>query len=168
MRSKRTRAAFDINLTSPAATIALGLMYLRTESQEVADILTIPDTVMALNHIPPNFLLLRTIARNLILWDRITPTREWVDAQLPAYIAGRAQRKTADDAIDLAFYNIVAGCCFAIALKYAGTAREEPYLLLINYYDTFSRLAYTNGGLAVISSALLPLTRVSYRTSVRS
>ena len=161
MRSKRTRAAFDINLTSPAATIALGLMYLRTESQEVADILTIPDTVMALNHIPPNFLLLRTLARNLILWDRITPTREWVDAQLPAYIAGRAQRKTTDDAIDLAFYNIVAGCCFAIALKYAGTAREEPYLLLINYYDTFSRLAYTNGGLAVISQALLPLTRFS-------
>ncbi|KAH9056800.1 hypothetical protein EDB87DRAFT_1579082 [Lactarius vividus] len=149
MRTRRTRAAFDINLTSPAATIALGLMYLRTESQEVADILTIPDTVMALNHIPPNFLLLRTLARNLILWDRITPTREWVDAQLPTYIAkeldGRAQRKTSDDAIDLAFYNIVAGCCFAIALKYAGTAREEPYLLLINYYDTFSRLAYTNG-----------------------
>ncbi|KAI0299010.1 hypothetical protein B0F90DRAFT_1818336 [Multifurca ochricompacta] len=149
MRSRRTRAAFDINLTSPAATIALGLMYLKTESQEVADILTIPDTIMALNRIPPNFLLLRTLSRNLILWDRITPTREWVDAQLPAYIAKavdeRSQGKEIDDAIDLAFYNIVAGCCFAIALKYAGTAREEPYLLLINYYDTFSRMAYTNG-----------------------
>jgi anaphase-promoting complex subunit 1 len=148
-RGKRTRAAFDINLTSPAATIALGLMYLRTESQEVADILTIPDTVMALNRIPPNFLLLRTLSRNLILWARIAPTREWVDAQLPPYIVSaleeRAQGKSIDDAIELAYYNIVAGCCFAISLKYAGTAREEPYIFLIHYYDTFSRMAYTNG-----------------------
>jgi anaphase-promoting complex subunit 1 len=148
-RGKRTRAAFDINLTSPAASMALGLMYLRTESQEVADILTIPDTIMALNRIPPNFLLLRTLSRNLILWARIAPTREWVDAQLPPYIINaleeRAQGKSIDDAIELAYYNIVAGCCFAIALKYAGTAREEPYIFLINYYDTFSRMAYTNG-----------------------
>jgi anaphase-promoting complex subunit 1 len=171
MHSRRTRAAFDINLTSPAATIALGLMYLRTECQEVADILTIPDTVMALNQIPPNFLLLRTLARNLILWDRITPTREWVDAQLPTYIAkardGRAQRKIMDDAIDLAFYNIVAGCCFAIALKYAGTAREEPYLLLIYYYDTFSRLAYTNGKLAERRRPYFRLQGLSHRPSLR-
>jgi anaphase-promoting complex subunit 1 len=129
---------------------------LRTESQEVADILSIPDTIMALNRIPPNFLLLRTLSRNLILWNRITPTREWIDAQLPAYIIKaleeRSQGKTVDDAIDLAFYNIVAGCCFAIALKYAGTAREEPYLLLINYYDTFSRMAYTNGRISTFWS----------------
>ncbi|KAI0270748.1 hypothetical protein BC834DRAFT_967470 [Gloeopeniophorella convolvens] len=148
-RGKRSHSTFDINLTSPAATIALGLMYLKTESKEVADILTVPDTIMALNRIPPNFLLLRTLARNLILWNSITPTREWVDAQLPTYIVKaldeRMQGKIIDDAIDLAFYNIVAGCCFAIALKYSGTAREEPYLLLINYYDSFSRLAYTNG-----------------------
>ncbi|KAI0285559.1 hypothetical protein BC826DRAFT_1109275 [Russula brevipes] len=51
---------------------ALGLMYLRTESQEVADILTIPEMTMALNRIPPNLLLLRMLARNLILWGRIT------------------------------------------------------------------------------------------------
>ncbi|KAI9455415.1 hypothetical protein F5148DRAFT_1288260 [Russula earlei] len=149
MHGKHTRATFDINLTSPAATIALGLMYLRTESQEVADILTIPDTIMALNRIPPNFLLLRTLSRSLILWGGISPTREWIDSQLPAYIIKaldeRARGKSIDDAIDLAYYNIVAGCCFAIALKYAGTAREEPYLFLISYYDTFSRLAYTNG-----------------------
>jgi anaphase-promoting complex subunit 1 len=135
---------------------------LRTESQEVADILTIPDTVMALNRIPPNFLLLRTLSRNLILWGRIAPTREWVDAQLPIYIVKaldeRAQGKSIDDAIELAYYNIVAGCCFAIALKYAGTAREEPYMFLINYYDTFSRMAYTNGMTNTSLSASASLT----------
>ncbi|THH09652.1 hypothetical protein EW146_g8626 [Bondarzewia mesenterica] len=149
LRPGRARPAFDINLTSPAATIALGLMYLKTESQEVADMLTVPDTVLALNRIPPSFLLLRTLSRALIMWDSILPTQEWLTSQVPKSIAkaveGREEGKPVDDAVDLAFYNIVAGCCFAIALKFAGTAREEPYILLINYYDMFSRLAYTNG-----------------------
>ncbi|KAI0043692.1 hypothetical protein FA95DRAFT_1681748 [Auriscalpium vulgare] len=148
-RGRRSRAAFDINLTSPAATIALGLMYLKTDSYEVADILTIPDTILSLNRIPPSFLLLRILAKCLIMWDAITPSPEWVTSQLPVSISsameGRSVGKAVDDAVELAYYNIVSGCCFAIALKYAGTAREEPYHLLINYYDTFSRWAYTNG-----------------------
>ncbi|KAI0063298.1 hypothetical protein BV25DRAFT_1907082 [Artomyces pyxidatus] len=148
-RNRRTRAVFDINLTSPAATMAIGLMYLRTDCEEVADILTIPDTILALNRIPPNFLLLRILSKCIIMWGGITPTREWVTSQLPSPIAKAMEErflgKAVDDAVELAYYNIVAGCCFAIALKFAGTAQEEPYLLLINYYDMFSRLAYTNG-----------------------
>ncbi|KAA1474069.1 hypothetical protein DENSPDRAFT_803509 [Dentipellis sp. KUC8613] len=149
LRVGRSRSTFDINLTSPAATIALGLMYLKTNSQEVADILTVPDTVLALNRIPPNFLLLRTLSKALIMWDAIAPNQNWIDSQIPQSILkameDRQTGKPVDDALELAYHNIIAGCCFSIALKYAGTAREEPYVLLIGYYDLFSRLAYTNG-----------------------
>ncbi|KAL6308208.1 hypothetical protein BKA93DRAFT_725930 [Sparassis latifolia] len=145
---KSQRPSFDINLTSPTATIALGLMYLRTERQDVADILTIPDTLLALDSVQPSFLLLRTLGRALIMWDRIAPNQVWLSAQIPPNIGmamnGRFQGKPVDDAYELAYYNILAGGCFAIALKFAGTAREEAYLLIIHYYDMFSQLTYTN------------------------
>jgi anaphase-promoting complex subunit 1 len=143
------RPSFDINLTSPAASIALGLMYLRTERQDIADLLTIPDAIVELHHIQPSFLLMRTIARALIMWNAVRPTNDWIMSQIPTLLAqameARFQGKPVDDALELAYYNILAGACFAIALKFAGTAREEAYLLIISYYDLFSRVAYTNG-----------------------
>ena len=82
------------------------------------------------------------------MWNTIDPTKAWVVGQLPeavrAAMDSRFKGNQIDDGYELAYYNILAGACFAIALKYAGTAREEAYLLLIQYYDMFSQLAYTN------------------------
>ncbi|TFK85353.1 hypothetical protein K466DRAFT_190984 [Polyporus arcularius HHB13444] len=144
------RPTFDVNLTSPAATVTLGLMYLRTERKDVADILTIPDTLEAINHVQPSFLTMRAMARAIIMWNTIQPNKAWFMAQVPSAIKtameARYRGKTVDDGYELAYYNILAGLCFAVGLKYAGTAREEAYLLLIQYYDMFAQLAYTNSG----------------------
>jgi len=140
---------FDINITSPAASIALGLMYLKTERRDVADILGIPSTVLELNRIQPSFLLIRTVARSLIMWDSISATLPWLHAQIPEPIVNAIQDHfrghTADDAIELAYYNIIAGCCFAIGLKYAGTARHEAYMMLSSHFDMFSRFVGASG-----------------------
>ncbi|TDL26792.1 hypothetical protein BD410DRAFT_741006 [Rickenella mellea] len=149
---KVPKPSFDINLTSPAATVALGLMYLKTERKDVADIITIPDTVLALNQMQPSFLLVRTLARALIMWEAIRPTKEWLYAQIPEPILTTIEGRIStgapiDDAIELAYYHILSGCCFAIALKYAGTAREEAYMLIIGYHDMFTRIMHT-GSLA--------------------
>ncbi|KAF8621486.1 hypothetical protein AX15_007773 [Amanita polypyramis BW_CC] len=143
------RPTFDLNLASPAATIALGLMYLKTGRKDVADIVTIPDTVVALNRIQPSFLLVRTIARTLIMWDSITPTNDWIVSQIPESIREVVEPrnkngKQVDDAFELAHYNICAGCCFAIGLKYAGTARQEAYMMIIKYFDAFTRMVHSN------------------------
>jgi len=150
MMDRRSKALFDINLTSPAASIALGLMYLRTGRRDIADILTIPDTILELNSIQPTFLLIRTIARALILFDQIQPSSEWIQKQVPDGIhkalAARAKEgKQMDDSMELAYYHILAGCCFALGLKYAGTARQEAYQTIVKNYDIFSRLAYSTG-----------------------
>lgn len=146
----KARSSFDANLTSPAATIALGLMYLRTERQDIADLVPIPDAILALNSIQPSFLTVRTIARNLIMWNEIAPTNDWLTRQIPESIreaidARNKFHKHVDESIELAYYNLLAGCCFVIGLKYAGTARQEAYLLIVRYYDLYSRLAYMNG-----------------------
>ncbi|OSD04091.1 hypothetical protein PYCCODRAFT_1364791 [Trametes coccinea BRFM310] len=146
---KPRRPTFDVNITSPAASVALGLMYLRTERQDVADILSIPTTLEGLNSIQPNFLTIRVMARALIMWDKITPTKAWLMSQLPAAVLSamesRFRGKKVDDAYELAYYNILAGSCFAIGLKYAGSAREEAYWLLLQYWDMFSQVAFTTG-----------------------
>ncbi|KAG5636979.1 hypothetical protein H0H81_006185 [Sphagnurus paluster] len=145
---KTVHPTFDVNLTSPAATISLGLMYLRSERQDIADILTIPDTVLALNRIQPSFLLIRTIARALIMWNSITPTVEWLLGQIPKAIRQGmegSRDKDVDDAIELAYYNVLAGCCFVIGLKYAGTARQAAYLTIVKQFDIFNRLVYVSG-----------------------
>ncbi|KAL1675835.1 hypothetical protein EV122DRAFT_173564, partial [Schizophyllum commune] len=144
-------AAYDLTLTSPAATMALGLMYLRTNRRDIAAILAIPETVRELEHLQPSFLILRTIAKGLILFDDIQPTADWFNSHLPQPvregIEARAKRhEPIDDAIELAYYNIISGCCFALALKYAGTAREPAYKIVVKYFDAFTRLVYSQGG----------------------
>ncbi|THV06211.1 hypothetical protein K435DRAFT_960693 [Dendrothele bispora CBS 962.96] len=146
----KKRPSFDINLTSPAASIALGLMYLRTERQDIADILAIPDTPQALHRVQPSFLLLRTLARSLIMWNKITPSNEWIAQQIPQTIRKGIENRnqysnTIADAWELAYYNIIAGCCFAIGLKYAGTAGQEAYKVIIRYNDLFTRMVFSNG-----------------------
>lgn len=155
-----TRPTFDVNITSPAATMALGLMYLKTGRKDVADILEVPSTIIELNRIQPSFLLLRTIARALIMWDSIGSTEEWVMKQIPTPIAEAMQeqmvsKKPVDDAIQLAYYNILAGCCFVVGLKYAGTARHEAYVMLSHYFDNFSRFVSTNGRIHIVADVTL-------------
>lgn len=144
----KAKANFDINLTSPSASIALGLMYMRTERKDIAQLLTIPETALDLNKIQPSFLLVRTLARSLIMWDQITPTKNWVMAQIPVSLVQATEQKlkgdrTVDEAYELGYFNIVAACCFAVGLKYAGTARQEAYVMIVNYFDLFSHIVYT-------------------------
>lgn len=42
-----------------------------------------PDTTYLLDFVRPDLLLLRIIARGLILWDDILPTQDWLDHQFP-------------------------------------------------------------------------------------
>lgn len=161
-QNEQAKATFDLNLTSPAATIALGMMYLKTERQSIADILTIPDTIASLNHIQPNFLLVRVLARNLIMWNKIKPNRFWLLGQVPSAIMkimeSRQPGEGVDDAIELAYYHITGGAVFALALKYAGTADLEVYQIINDLYGFFKKIASQNSEIKV---SLLTYT-VSY------
>lgn len=143
---------FDINLTSPAASIALGLMYLKTGRQDIADILTIPDTAVSLNRIPPNFLLVRMIARGMIMWDDVQPSKQWVFSQIPGPMLEKmaplhaGQARALDDAYELAYHNVIAGCCFVLGLKYAGTASHDAYNVILHFYDAVTKLVFPRTG----------------------
>lgn len=76
----------NLDVTSPGATLALALMYLKTNDAAVAAAFAVPDTHFALDYVKPEFLQLRVLARGLVMWDSVQPTKEWVESQLPDII----------------------------------------------------------------------------------
>ena len=49
----------NVNVTSPGATLALGMMFFQTNNAAVADWLQAPDTQYLLDFVRPDFLMLR-------------------------------------------------------------------------------------------------------------
>ncbi|XP_053692901.1 anaphase-promoting complex subunit 1 [Sabethes cyaneus] len=131
----------NIDVTAPGATLALGLMYFRTGNEAIANWMKPPDTTYLLDFIRPDLLLLRIVARNLILWDDISPTTEWVYSQIPQTLSeliknrlqtDESQQPTDHEAQCQAYCNIVCGAATCIGLKYAGSADEQAFSIL-NY-----------------------------------
>jgi anaphase-promoting complex subunit 1 len=77
----------NIDVTAPGATLALGLMFLKTNNRSIAARLTIPNTHFLLDYVRPDFLMLRVLSRNLILWDDIHPTDDWIRTQIPDIVS---------------------------------------------------------------------------------
>ncbi|KAJ6638177.1 Anaphase-promoting complex subunit 1 [Pseudolycoriella hygida] len=122
----------NIDVTAPGATIALGLMFFKTGNEAVAHWMKPPDTNYLLNLVRPDLLLLRIIARGLILWDSIEPTKKWIIDQVPGglfFDLLKAPKDVTSSDVDheancQACCNITAGAAFCIGLRYAGT--EDP------------------------------------------
>ncbi|KAL9180507.1 hypothetical protein ACHAXT_010960 [Thalassiosira profunda] len=76
----------NTDVTAPGATLALGLMYIKSHNASVAARLALPATHFLLDYVRPDLLALRVIARALVLWDDVEPSPEWIDAQLPRIV----------------------------------------------------------------------------------
>ncbi|KAK8947459.1 Anaphase-promoting complex subunit 1 [Platanthera zijinensis] len=136
----------NVDVTAPGATIALALIYLKTESEVVASRLHIPATQFELQYVRPDFIMLRIIARSLIMWSRICPSREWIESLIPTvlklWIVQLTNEANDNDEFDRralvqAYVNIVVGACISIGLKYAGTRNGDAQELLYNYVMYF-------------------------------
>ena len=55
-------AVVNTHVTSPAATVALGLMYLKTNDSSVASQLDAPNTLYELDYIHSDFFILRSVS----------------------------------------------------------------------------------------------------------
>ncbi|XP_061351686.1 anaphase-promoting complex subunit 1 [Gastrolobium bilobum] len=132
----------NIDVTAPGATIALALMFLKTESEAIVSRLSIPNTCFDLQYVRPDFIMLRVIARNLIMWSRVHPSKDWVWSQIPEIVRFHVERLGGDgyDIDDLdaeafmqAYVNIVAGACISLGLVFAGTRNENAQELLYEF-----------------------------------
>ncbi|XP_054720739.1 LOW QUALITY PROTEIN: anaphase-promoting complex subunit 1-like [Uloborus diversus] len=133
----------NVDVTSPGATLALGLMFFDTDNQAIAEWMRVPDTQFLLDMVRPDFLLLRVLSKGLILWSSIHPSTRWIEDHLPHIVAKYAfQRGSGNSDVDYetmsqAYCNIIAGCCFCIGLKFAGSANNEAFEILMQYTKHF-------------------------------
>ncbi|CAH2241616.1 jg3948 [Pararge aegeria aegeria] len=96
----REGGTVNLDVTSPGATVALGLLYLRSNSAAVAEWLKPPATAYLLDFVRPDLLMLRVIARGLVLWDSIEASEEWIESQVPPTIKPYCFVKPTEDNID--------------------------------------------------------------------
>jgi len=86
----------NTDVTAPGATLALGLMYIRSGNKSVAARLNLPETQFLLDYVRSDFLLLRVISKSLILWENVEPTTSWVNSQFPDFILKNYNKLGAD------------------------------------------------------------------------
>eukprot|EP00474_Spongospora_subterranea_P010640 CRZ11098.1 hypothetical protein [Spongospora subterranea] len=139
----------NVDVASSGATLALGLMFLRTNNAAVAARLHIPDTKFALESVRPDFLMLRVISRSLILWDGIAPTEAWIQSLIPDIMRrhglDEGETSSEDDPSDLeylrqSFCNVISGACAALGLRFAGTANAAACCVISRYVQWFQSL----------------------------
>uniref|UniRef100_A0A1B0CZC3 Anaphase-promoting complex subunit 1 middle domain-containing protein n=1 Tax=Phlebotomus papatasi TaxID=29031 RepID=A0A1B0CZC3_PHLPP len=135
----------NIDVTAPGATLALGLMFLQTGNQAVANWMMPPDTRYLLDFVRPDLLMLRMISRGLIMWDSVEPTKEWLNQQFPAALQFDLKRgPDPEDTSDIdheahcqAYCNITTGAAFCMGLRYAGTENPIAYKTLKDLVKLF-------------------------------
>ena len=170
-RFKATQISANTAITAPASIIALGLMYLRTNHDQVVRILELPRSLSLLDSIRPDMLMLLVICKNLVLWDSIEASEPWVLSQLPAFVRQHVDRfksqhsssapllqqsttgQASKQSFIQAYFAILSGACFVLALRYAGTHNENVRHILLSH-------------LADLSSKKNPLTRPSITSAM--
>ncbi|KAJ5692130.1 Negative regulator of mitosis [Penicillium macrosclerotiorum] len=141
--TKNVGLAHVLDRATAGATIAIAIIFMKTNDAVLAQKIDIPDTTVRFDYVRPDLFLLRTLARHLIMWDRIEPNFDWVNASLPkvyqrrARLAGICQLRSED----MPFFNIIAGLCFALGLRYAGSGQTQARDLLLFYLDQFIRIS---------------------------
>jgi anaphase-promoting complex subunit 1 len=138
--------SINTDVTAPGATLALGLIYMKSGNKTMSSAIALPDTNFLLEYVRPDFLMLRVIARALIMWDDVQPTKTWTEMQIPAAVQSAYNQmramankmseepthtKTGHDkdfdrqAIRLIYTHVIAGACFSLGLRFAGTANRD-------------------------------------------
>lgn len=136
IKDVQTEEAFDKSIAG--AVIALAFICLKTNNNDIAKKLSIPETDQLLDYIRPDLLVLRVLAKNLILWDSIEFERSWVESQVPQSILEKSLNGQSFQ--NLNYYHIVSGACLVLAIKYASTAHIPARNTILSYYDHVTEL----------------------------
>ncbi|KAL2039544.1 hypothetical protein N7G274_007816 [Stereocaulon virgatum] len=131
-----------LDKATAAATIAIALVFMKTQDEALARNIDVPDTLHLFDYVRPDIFLLRTVARHLIMWYDIEPTSRWIKSQLPLALEDRSGLKLVRilTSEDMPFFNIVAGLCLSIGVRFAGSGNLEVRNLLCHYLDQFMRI----------------------------
>ncbi|EME28285.1 anaphase-promoting complex subunit 1 [Galdieria sulphuraria] len=163
------------DVITPAALMALCLMYLQTNDWSVANMLTIPESLYELESIRPDHLYLFVLSRQLILWDYIYATPSYLINLLPSLcknsllvggqeisldaLLEQLRRKLSEDNpmtdIIVGTIMILLAAAVSIGLRYAGTFDSQAYTLVKQLFLSLEKIVPTHISMYL---GLLPLS----------
>ncbi|KAF6219276.1 hypothetical protein HO133_005101 [Letharia lupina] len=140
--SRKVSIVHILDKATAAATVAIALIFMKTNDEALARKVDVPDTLHQFDYVRPDIFLLRTVARHLIMWDDIQPTTRWMKKQLPLVYQQKHELTTIRilTSEDMPFFNIVAGLCLSIGLRFAGSGSLEVRSMLCHYIDQLMRI----------------------------
>jgi anaphase-promoting complex subunit 1 len=146
--TKRVELVHVLDRSAAAAVVAIALIFMKSEDHIVARKIDVPDSILQFDYVRPDILLLRTMAKNIILWKEIDPAFEWIKKGLPAEYRSKSRLTNVNKlkSRDLPFFSILAGLCWSLGLRFAGSANPQVRDLLIHYLDQFIRIVRTPPG----------------------
>ena len=140
--SRKVSIVHILDKATAAATVAIALIFMKTNDETLARKIDIPDTLHQFDYVRPDIFLLRTVARHLIMWHDIEPTFRWMKKQLPLVYQHKHKLTTIRvlNSQDMPFFNIVAGLCLSIGLRFAGSGSLTVRSMLCHYVDQLMRV----------------------------
>lgn len=136
--TKKADLVHILDKATAAATVAIALIFMKTNDVTLARKIDVPDTIHQFDYVRPDILLLRTVARHLIMWDHIRPDTTWMHENMPSAFQSRRQLDARSiGSQDLPYLNILAGLSLSLGLRYAGTGLLEVRNLLCGQLDQF-------------------------------
>ncbi|KAL9639373.1 MAG: hypothetical protein Q9164_000955 [Protoblastenia rupestris] len=139
--TKRVDVVHIADKATTGATIAIALIFMKTNDEPLARKIDIPDTTHQFDYVRPDQFLLRTVAKQLIMWDSIKAEHAWITSQLPRVYQNRVTATIRSlTSEDLPYFNVLAGLCLSIGLRYAGSGSLEVRDILCTYLDHLVRI----------------------------
>ncbi len=140
--TRKVNIVHILDKATAGATVAIALIFMKTHDVALARKIDIPDTTQQFVYVRPDIFLLRTVARHLIMWNDIRATCAWMGKQLPAVFRTKLKLTSVRtlNTDDMPFFNIIAGLCLSIGLRFAGTGSFDARNLLCHYLDQFIRV----------------------------
>ncbi len=150
----------NIHITAPGALMAIAIIHMQTDNELVARRLEVPSSFYALEHAKPFHILLKILARNLIMWSRISCSTEWLYSQIPPILREIFESPIKDvhmkyegtlvteedvdySSIALCYINILAGSILALGLRYAGSNNKTALGIVCREIDKLRQLPTT-------------------------
>ena len=139
--TKRVDQVHIADKATAGSTLSIALIFMKSNDEALARKIDVPDTTHQFDYVRPDQFLLRTVAKQLIMWDGIKAEHAWITGQLPTVYEHKVMTKIRSlTSEDLPFFNILAGLCLSIGLKYAGTGDLDVRDLLCTYLDQNIRI----------------------------
>lgn len=76
----------NTQLVAPSALMALAFIYMKSENTQIAQKISIPIFFYEIENCNPNHIVMKVVARNLIMWSKIQASREFITSQIPPLI----------------------------------------------------------------------------------